>query len=213
MILFDLDPTEYDPTYQALQVSNLNRQYDFLRSIVHASIATNRIYVSTAVLKAFNFHAIVCLHSAAGEFRQCPVHIGDGKGHKPPQWIFVQALMDDFINQINTSISNADPVLLASFALWKLNWIHPFVNGNGRTARLVAYYILCLKFGGMIAGAPSLPELLRRERGQPNDPYVLALQAVDKSYKDKGVPDLAPLHSLLESLLTEQLQSATAKQP
>ena len=181
-----------------------------MRSIVSASVATNRIYVSTAVIKAFNYHAIVCLHSAAGQFRQCPVYIGDGKGHKPPDWIFVQALMDDFVNQINVSINNADPVVLASFALWKLNWIHPFVNGNGRTARLVSYYILCLKFGGMLGGAPSLPELLRRHRGEKDDPYVLALRAVDESYKSTGVPDLTPLHSLVSDLLSEQLVSASA---
>lgn len=208
MILFDLEPTELDPSYQALQVSNLNRQYDFLRSIVDASLSTGRVYVSTAVIKAFNYHAIVCLHSAAGQFRACQVKIGDGSGHKPPDWIHVQALMDDFVNQINCSIHTADPVVLASYALWRLNWIHPFINGNGRTARLVCYYILCLRFGGMLAGAPSLPELLKRHRGDPKDPYVAALKAVDASHMAKNF-DISALHTLIENLLNEQLASAT----
>lgn len=213
MILFDLEPTEFDPTYQTLQISNLNRQYDFLRSIVDASLATNRIYVSQAVIKAFNYHAIVCLHSDAGLFRKIPIFINrpDGEeGHQPPQWIFVQALMDDLVNQINCEINRADPVLLATFALWRLNWIHPFVNGNGRTARIVAYYILCLKFGGMLAGTLSLPELLRRDRDKKDDPYVAALKMADEGYKNKDPDFLAPVHALVSRLLDEQAESAKA---
>ncbi|MEX1365172.1 MAG: Fic family protein [Nannocystaceae bacterium] len=26
------------------------------------------------------------------------------------------------------------------YTLWRLNWIHPFVEGNGRTARAACYY-------------------------------------------------------------------------
>lgn len=205
MILFDLDPTEYNPSYQALQISNLDRQYDFLRSIVDASLATNRIYVSQAVLKAFNFHAIVCLHSDAGNFRKCEVNLGDAPdAHEPPMWIHVQALMDDFVNQINTNLLHADPVVVASYALWRLNWIHPFINGNGRTARLAAYYILCMRAGGMIKGTVSLPELLRKDRGTENDPYVEALRELDASHK-AGALKIEPLHKLISDLLEEQL--------
>lgn len=206
MILFDLSPTENDPAYQALQVSNLNRQYDFLRAIVEASLSTNRAYLSQTVIKAFNYHAIVCLHAGAGEYRPCQVKVGE---YQPPDWIHVQALMDDFVNMINRAWENADPVTLASFVLWRLNWIHPFVNGNGRTARITAYYILCLKAGGMLPGTEPLPELLRRDRYKPDDPYVAALKKVDASL-EAGNFDLKPLHELVSSLLDEQLASAPA---
>ena len=199
MILFDLDPTEHNASYQRLQVSNLDRQYQFFRSIFEASISTNRIYVSQNVIKALNFHAIVCLHSTAGEFRKFQVTVGD---HKPPDWIFVQALMDDFVNHINVQIAQADPVTLATYALWRLNFIHPFINGNGRTARIVAYYILCLRSGGLIGGTVSLPELLRRDRSD----YVAALRTVDASFV-KGSLDLSPLHDLVSKLLTEQIST------
>ncbi len=205
MILFDLDRSESEASYKALQVSNLDRQYDFLRSVVDASLATGRTYLSQTVIKAFNYHAIVCLHSFAGEFRQCEVTVGN---HTPPYWIHVQAEMDDFVNQINIQMRSADPVLLATYALWRLNYIHPFINGNGRTARLVAYYILCLRFGGVLPGSVSLPELLRRQRGEKDDPYVASLRAVDESYKS-GTLQLAPLHNLIQSLIDEQLKSAS----
>lgn len=207
MVLFDLFPTENDPSYQALQVSNLNRQYDFLRSLVEASISTNRIYLSQTAIKAFNYHAIVCLHAGAGEYRPCDVQIGDGNNHKPPMWVHVQALMDDFVNRVNREWEQADPVVLASFALWRLNWIHPFVNGNGRSARLTAYYILCLKLKGMLPGSVTLPDLLRRERHKPDDPYVKALRSADESAQ-KGALDLSELHGLISKLLAEQLASS-----
>jgi len=59
----------------------------------------------------------------------------------------------------------------------------------------------------MLAGAPSLPELLKRHRGEKNDPYVQALKAVDASYAAKKF-DIAPLHALISNLLQEQLASA-----
>ena len=36
-----------------------------------------------------------------------------------------------------------DPYHMAAFALWRVNHIHPFRDGNGRTARGAAYLILC----------------------------------------------------------------------
>ena len=61
-----------------------------------------------------------------------PVTVGD---YHPPEHYRVQALMDDFVNNVNRSWENADPVVLATLVLWRLNNIHPFINGNGRTAR------------------------------------------------------------------------------
>ncbi len=160
--------------------------------------------MSQTVIKAFNYHAIVCLHADAGQFRPCEVEIGD---HEPPRWFHVQAHMDDFVNQINRAWDSTDPVVLASYALWRVNWIHPFVNGNGRTARLVSYYLLCLKAGGMLAGTVPLPELLRRDRHKPDDPYVAALKAADASVK-AGALDLSEIHKLVSELLDEQIASA-----
>ena len=205
MILYDLVPTENDPAYQALQVSNLDRQYQFLVSVVETSIQTNRLYLSQTVIKAFNYHAIVCLHSDAGQYRPCEVTIGN---HTPPMWIHVQAHMDELVNFVNRVWEQTDGILLASWVLWRLNWIHPFVNGNGRTARITAYYILCLKFGGLLPGKLQLPELLRRDRGKKDDPYVAALRTADESLK-KGQLDLSEMHGLMSKLLQEQLGSVS----
>ena len=42
---------------------------------------------------------------------------------------------------------------LAAFALWWVNHVHPFRDGNGRTARSVAFLILCE--AGVMASAPA----------------------------------------------------------
>ena len=84
-----------------------------------------------------------------------------------------------------------------------MNHIHPFINGNGRTARAASYFVLCVKSGGWLAGETILPELIRRNRNE----YVEALKKVDKSLK-AGALDMSVLHALLSRLLAEQLQSA-----
>jgi hypothetical protein len=52
VILFELLNTEEHPVYQALEVSNGNRQYDFLRSIVQASLEVGKPFLSQHVIKA-----------------------------------------------------------------------------------------------------------------------------------------------------------------
>ncbi len=202
MILFELTGSEQHPVYQALEISNGNRQYDFLRSIVVASLEMGRPFLSSQVIKALNFHAITCLHTNPGEYRPCPVTVG---GYEPPDSYRVSALMDDFVNMVNRNWEQMDEVVLASYVLWRLNHIHPFINGNGRTARASSYFVLCLKVGSWLPGTTILPELLRRNHAE----YVAALKLVDASLPS-GQIDLAPVHALLSRLLNEQIQSAAA---
>lgn len=200
MILFELTNSEDHPVYQDLEVSNGNRQYDFLKSIVHAAVAIQRPFLSEHVIKALNFQAITCLHTNAGEYRPCKVVVGN---HEPPAHYRVDALMEDFVNLTNRNWDSTDPVALAAFVLWRLNYIHPFINGNGRTARAASYFVLCVKLGGWLPGKTILPELIRRERPV----YVQALQAADQSYAN-GNLDLKELHALLSKLLQEQINGA-----
>ena len=200
MILFELVRSEDHPAYQSLAVSNGLRQYDFLHSIVEAAAAVGRSWLSSQVIRSLNYHAITCLHTNAGEYRPCQVVVGN---HSPPEHFRVSALMDDFVNNVNRMWSETDPVVLAAFVLWKLNYIHPFINGNGRTARAACYFVLCLHYGKLLPGKTILPELIKRER----DAYVEALRKADASVST-GSLDLSELHALLTKLLDEQISSA-----
>ena len=172
MILFELTQNESHPAYVELEISNGERQYGFLNSVVLAALSLNKMFLSQDVLRALNFQAIGCLHINAGQYRPCPVSVGP---YIPPDHYRVQALMDDFVNEVNRNWDSLDAVVLSAYVLWRLNHIHPFINGNGRTARSAAYFVLCLKAGGLIPGSPILPELLKQNRPA----YVTALQAVD----------------------------------
>jgi Fic family protein len=210
VIVFELVQTENHPVYQTLQVSNGNRQYDFLHSIVQASIAMGKLFLSQHILKALNFHAITCLHPYAGEYRPCPVTVGvPPNQHIPPEFYRVPALMDDFVNVVNRNWDSIDPVVLATYVLWRVNNIHPFINGNGRTARAACYFALCLKSGGWLPGTTILPELIRQNHAA----HCAALQVAHDTFKNTGNPDLTLLHALIAQLVAQQLQTAAAAQP
>ena len=203
MILYELTGTEDDEIYKTLEYLNSDRQLHFLESMVSVALKTERVFLSQALIKALNYHAIACLHVNAGEYRPCEVTVGS---YQPPANYRVQALMDDFVNLVNRHWEDADPILLSAFVLWKLNQIHPFINGNGRTARACCYFVLCVKSGGLISGKTILPELLREHRDQ----YVSSLKHADDVAKLKA-PDepyeeiLEPLCELIRKLLDIQL--------
>jgi Fic family protein len=207
MILFDLSDSEAHPAYQALAISNGDRQFSFLLSIVSAAIDTQQAFLSQAVLKALNFHAIACLHTNAGEFRPCEVRVGP-EGHPDtyhaPNYFRVHALMDNFINYVNANWNNADPLNLAAFVLWRLCAIHPFINGNGRTARAAAYFTICLKAGGWLPGKENMTTLLKQH---PN--YTSALKHADATAA-AGNLDLSPLIAVIADCVTQQLASRDA---
>lgn len=186
--------------YQSMAIANGDRQFSFLQSLVLAALASNQHFISDTLLKALNFHAIACLHTSAGMYRPCRVTVGP---YEPPPEFQVPGLMENFVNQVNRSWETADPVNLAAYVLWRLNHIHPFINGNGRTARAAAYFVLCVKLGGWLPGTPILPARLKM-----NDPvYVSAIRAADASVR-KGQLDLSVLHGLIGKLLQEQLDDA-----
>lgn len=183
-----------------MAISNGDRQFSFLQSLVDAAMTSNQMFISDTVLKALNFHAIACLHTSAGQYRPCQVTVGE---YIPPPEFQVPGFMETFINTVNREWEQADPVALAAFILWRLNHIHPFINGNGRTARAAAYFGLCVKLGGWLKGTPILPARLKM-----NDPeYVAAIKAADQTLAS-GALDLSALHQLISRLLSEQIQSA-----
>lgn len=199
MILHELvGRTEDHPAYQNLANSNRARQYGFLKAAVEAALDVNRKLLSQTVIKALNHHAIACLHSGAGEYRPHQVVVGQ---HTPPRHYCVPGLMDDLVNIVNRNWVETSPIELSAYVLWRLNWIHPFVNGNGRTARAASYFVLCLRVGTWPNTTTILPDLLRRPENRGH--YISALQITDAS-AEEGALDLQPLTELLTELLHQQ---------
>jgi Fic family protein len=201
MVIYELVGSEQHQAYQNLSIDNLERQYSFLRSIINAAVALNRPMISTAIIQALNNHAISCLHVNAGQFRPCPVTVGT---YTPPEYYRVPELMNAFVNEVNHAWENTDAVVLSAYVLWRINVIHPFINGNGRTARALCYFVLCVRSGGLLKGDKIIPELIRQNR----DEYVQLLKDTDAAYLAAKTDYLAPLHAFLVRLVDEQLKSA-----
>ena len=133
----------------------------------------------------------------AGEYRPCEVTVGE---FKPPPHYLVPELMNEMINNLNRFWDSGQPLALGGYALWRLNWIHPFINGNGRTARALCYYVICLKSGGFPSGGVKpLPVLIRENR----DDYVEALRQADRGYARGSGNFLKPVILFLARIMTQ----------
>lgn len=85
----------------------------------------------------------------AGRYRQVPVRIS-GSQHVPPQPFLLVKLMEEYFIHYDNQKKILHPVILAAEMHERLVSIHPFIDGNGRTSRLVMNLIL-LKHGLTIA--------------------------------------------------------------
>ena len=88
-----------------------------------------------------------------GVFRNRSVFVGrrifDGTGFKevveymPPKTKDVSRLVSEFLDWLNsTKIKEINPVILAGIVHYEIARIHPFIDGNGRAARLTASLVL-----------------------------------------------------------------------
>ncbi len=130
----------------------------------------------------------------AGQYRRLLVRIA-GARHQPPEAWQVPALMDEWVNWLRNESSDFHPVPRAAMLHHRLVSIHPFIDGNGRTARLVMNLML------MQAGYPPTI-ILRINRRQ----YYQALVRADSG-------DLRPFINFVgravERSLTLYLEACT----
>ena len=73
----------------------------------------------------------------------------------PPEYMDIPELMDELVTYVNTT--NDHPLIIAAVVHYQLVTIHPFEDGNGRTARLMSGYILDY-YGYGFQGIGSLEE-------------------------------------------------------
>ena len=143
--------------------------------------------------------ALQGISSFAGSFRPSSVKIEQSL-HTPPDAHLVHELVEDLCDYVNGHW-NEKPLYLASYILWRLNWIHPFDDGNGRTSRIISYIVLLVRTGNNLAGWPTIPELITHHRSA----YFEALDAADLALRETGNYDLSKMQALLTSLLAKQL--------
>jgi Fic family protein len=107
---------------------------------------------------------------------------------KPPPFVEVPYLLEDFFKWLNSSqAKEIHPVIKAGIAHYLLVAIHPFVEGNGRTARAFASLIL-------LREDYDAKRFFALEEHFDSDPkvYYEAFSKVDKQSPDIGKRDLTP---------------------
>ena len=87
----------------------------------------------------------------------------------PPEYIDVPGLLDELVDYVNTTDDH--PLIIAAVVHYQLVTIHPFEDGNGRTARLMSGYILDF-YGYGFGGLGSLEEYFAYD----SDEYYASLQ-------------------------------------
>lgn len=145
--------------------------------------------------------ALEGISAFAGNFRPAGVKI-EGSRHEPVGAHLVPENIEEMCDYVNENFAAKSAIHLAAYIMWRLNWIHPFADGNGRTSRTLSYFVMCVRLRERLPGSRTIPEQIVRNRA----PYFDALDAADAAARE-GRIDVSKMEGLLESLLAAQLWS------
>ena len=99
----------------------------------------------------------------------------------PPEYSDVPDLLDELVDYVNTTDDH--PLIVAAVVHYQLVTIHPFEDGNGRTARLLSGYILDLNGFGF-NGIGSLEEYFAYDTEEYYNSIQMGLPALYYSGRD-----------------------------
>lgn len=123
----------------------------------------------------------------AGKYRSADVETST---YRFPPFYKVPELAKSFFDNLNERLKHSfDSVELIAWAQYQLVWIHPFLDYNGRIARLFSN-LLMLRFGLPIVE-------VRAEKGQDRKRYIQAMKAADRG-------DFTKLINLIKNSLEEK---------
>jgi Fic family protein len=185
----------------AAEARNGLRQYDAAIATIQTAIERGSFKLRPSLILSLQREALAGISSYAGNYRPGGVAI-EGSKHEPVGAHQVAELVEDMCDYVNDRWQSSTPIHLAAYLMWRLNWIHPFADGNGRTSRIVSYVVLSIRAGSVLPGTPTIPDQIVDNR----IPYFEALDAADSAYRD-GNLDVSKMEALLGALLARQLAS------
>ena len=172
------------PLKDHLEATNHQEALNFLYDLVdHGKKST----ISEHLIKSL--HQLITQNIEkewAGRYRNGPVRI-TGTTHRPPDALELPQLMHDLVRWIGGNQKKMHGVELSAIMHHKFVHIHPFFDGNGRTARLLMNVLLLQK------GYP-LTIILKNDRKR----YYRVLQKADKG-------DCAPLVEFMAKAVERSL--------
>lgn len=122
----------------------------------------------------------------AGAYRTVPVRIS-GSAHLPPEPYMIDKLMEDYFLFYEMHRKVLHPIILAAEMHERLVTIHPFIDGNGRTSRLVMNLIL-LQHGYTLVNLKGHPD--------KKAAYFKALEAVQVNHENEHFHRLITEHAI-----------------
>lgn len=192
-----------------LEASNALKQTEQVRQLVLQVVDGRPFKLRPSTLLGLNRSAIDGLDAFAGVWRPAGIAIGESK-HEPPGGHQVPEYVEELCDYINDNWNENSAIHLASVVMWRLNWIHPFTEGNGRTSRAASYLVLCAKEGALFPGTETIPEQIVANR----KPYYEALECADERYeREKHITkgSVKEMEHLLGAMLAKQLKGAFDK--
>ena len=161
------------------EIHNLKRAYDKISSIkAGAKFTLSESFIKEihkTVTYKLNYDSCI-----PGAYRNHIVKVGDkqhGGVNTPPKCLKdIQNLMGEYIKWFNSDVIQAlSPIIRSAIAHYYLALIHPFADGNGRTARLIESAIL------RESGIKYLPIMLSNYYYKEIDEYFISISLSRKS--------------------------------
>jgi len=167
------------------EIFNLKRAYAYLKRLKPAG---GKLRMSEKLIKNIHLSITADINysdNTPGKYRSHKVQVGDkthGSTYTPPKiHEDIIMLMPKFVEWMNSEdILTLDPFYRASLAHYHLALIHPFGDGNGRTARLLEALIL------QSADIKYVPVMLSNFYYQNMDDYYLAFSSTQRD-KEKDM--------------------------
>lgn len=192
---------------------NLNFQTRVLyrNTFVHLPPSAQHHLMSETFLKHINYLTTLNLSDRPGQYRDNFVYVSyprdsplyDGKDYNPPHFALVKDLVEKMFGFVKAEWNSLDPDEASAYLLWRINYIHPFEDGNGRTARALSYSALCLKHGQLFSGRNTVI----RQMGADPVRYVQGLRHASQTFEQTGSADLMPLRNMIQTYLDKQLDT------
>ncbi len=188
------------------EILNLKAAHDKFILATNKADDAQPLRLSEALIKAVHAAITGGVNDAGlspGLYRNTSVQVGNpehGGTYVPPKILEdVKTLMAAFVDWINgEALLLTDPVIRAALAHYHLAKIHPFRDGNGRTARMIEAMILAA------AGYRHIPSTLWNAYYRDIHDYYIAFSQAEKSADDSVQPFLDFYFKALRDSLEER---------
>lgn len=127
------------PIQDSIEVKNLGLAFDFLYELAKDDVELTENYIRQI------HKLIVGINESLrpGEYRNIGVII-TGSEHRPPEPFEVPIKMMELIEWVRAN-KETNPIIVSAIAHHEFVKIHPFADGNGRTARIILNLLLLKK--------------------------------------------------------------------